>query len=277
MNAEKIFLDYAEGYDRSNGKIELKIVHTLAVAEVMDRLTEALHLTVRQRYLAHICAVFHDIGRFEQIRRYNTFLDHLSVDHAWMSCEVLKQEGFLRELEEKEQRQILTAIQNHNRLQIEEGLDEETLLFCKLIRDADKSDIFRVFACEDMVDTMGETEEQVAQETVTDAVFWSIMEHRCVKKEERQTGLDTWVTFLGFFFDFNFKESIGFLMEKKYYRKPFDRVVFTDPETDRRIRLILEEVEAYIRAELAGKEQRSALTDNNTVQSTQKLLHAARR
>ena len=43
MDAEKIFLDYAEGYDRSNGKIELKIVHTLAVAKGMDRLTEALH------------------------------------------------------------------------------------------------------------------------------------------------------------------------------------------------------------------------------------------
>lgn len=246
MNAKEIFLDYAGGYDRSNGKIELKIVHTLAVADVMDRLTAALRLTERQRYLAHICGVFHDIGRFEQVRRYDTFLDHLSVDHAELSCEVLEQEGFLRELEAREQRQVLTAIRNHNRFQIEEGLDEETLLFCKLIRDADKSDIFRVFACENMADTMGETEAQVAKETVTDVVFQSIMEHRCVKKEERRTGLDKWVSFLGFFFDFYFKESIGFLMEDRYYRQPFDRVSFEDPETDRRIALILKEIESYI-------------------------------
>lgn len=252
MDAKKIFLNYAESYDRSNGKIELKIVHTLAVAEVMDRLTETLHLTERQRYLAHICAVFHDIGRFEQIKRYDTFLDHLSVDHAELSCEVLEQEGFLRELEEKEQKQILTAIRNHNRFQIEDGLDEETLLFCKLIRDADKCDIFRVFACEDMVDTMGETEAQVAQETVTDVVFQSIMEHRCVKKEERQTGLDKWVSFLGFFFDFYFKESLEFLMENRYYRQPFDRVVFTDPETAEKVKRILEEVEEYIKAQISG-------------------------
>lgn len=259
MDAEKIFLDYAEGYDRSNGKIELKIVHTLAVAKVMDRLTEALHLTERQRYLAHICAVFHDIGRFEQVRRYDTFLDHLSVDHAWMSCEVLKKEGFLGELKERERQQVLTAIQNHNRFQIEEGLDEETLLLCKLIRDADKSDIFRVFACEDMVDTMGETEEQVARETVTDAVFQSILEHRCIKKEERQTGLDKWVTFLGFFFDFYFKESMAFSMEDGYYRKPFDRVAFADPETGRRIQMILEEVENYIRTELMSPAEKIIL------------------
>ncbi len=248
MEAEKIFLDYAGRYDRSNGKIQLKIVHTLAVADAMDRLTEALPLTERQCHLAHICAIFHDIGRFEQVRRYDTFLDHLSVDHAQLGCQVLEQEGILEELTGGERRMVLTAIRNHNRFQIEEGLDEETLLLCKLIRDADKCDIFRVFACEDMVDTMGETEEQVARETVTDAVYDSIFAHRCVKKEVRKTGLDKWVSFLAFFFDLYFKESIRLLAENKYYRKPFDRVVFSDPETEKRVRRILEEIEAFIAA-----------------------------
>ena len=97
MNAEAIFLKYTDRYDRSNGKIELKILHTLEVAKVMDRLTKKLHLDRETREIAHICAVFHDIGRFEQVRRYDTFLDHLSVDHAELGCEVLKEEGFFRE------------------------------------------------------------------------------------------------------------------------------------------------------------------------------------
>lgn len=250
MDAKKIFLEYAGRYDRNNGKINLKIVHTLAVADLMDQLTRALNLTEYERNLAHICAVFHDIGRFEQVRRYNTFLDHLSVDHAQLGCQVLEQEGILKELSEKDQKMILTAVRNHNRFQIEEGLDEETLLLCKLIRDADKCDIFRVFACEEMVDTMGETDEQVARETVTDVVFESILEHRCVLKEERQTGLDKWVSFLAFFFDLYFTESVRLLMKEKYYRRPFDRVVFTDPETDRRIKIILREIEDYIEGKI---------------------------
>lgn len=102
MNAEAIFLKYTDRYDRSNGKIELKILHTLEVAKVMDRLTKKLHLDGETCEMAHICAVFHDIGRFEQVRRYDTFLDHLSVDHAELGCEVLKQEGFLAELPEAE-------------------------------------------------------------------------------------------------------------------------------------------------------------------------------
>ena len=43
----------------------------------------------RLRRLAHLCAVYHDIGRFEQLRRYDTFLDHLSVDHAQLGCEAV--------------------------------------------------------------------------------------------------------------------------------------------------------------------------------------------
>lgn len=253
MNAKKVFLEYANRYDRSNGKIELKIVHTLAVADIMAQLTKALKVTEHARFLADICAVFHDIGRFEQVTRYHTFLDHLSVDHAELGCEVLEQEGILNELSDGDRRMVLTAIRNHNRFRIEDGLDEETHLLCRLIRDADKCDIFRVFACEDMVDTMGETKEQVSEETITDVVFESILEHRCVRKEERCTGLDKWVSFLAFFFDFYFTESLELLIENRYYRKPFDEVTFRDPETDRRVRLILEEVEDYIAQRISQK------------------------
>ena len=138
MNAEQIFLDYTSRSDDSNGKIKLKIIHSLAVADGIDKLTAALHLSEHQRYLAHICAVFHDIGRFEQVKRYNTFVDSKSVDHAALGCEVLEEEGFLNDLEAEDRNSIITAIRNHNQFVIEEGLDEETLLLCKLIRDADK-------------------------------------------------------------------------------------------------------------------------------------------
>ena len=172
------FLEYADRYDRSNGMIELKVVHTLRVAEVMDRITAALDLPDETRYLAALCAVFHDIGRFEQVTRYGTYNDRRSVDHAALSCEVLRENGFLDDLNDKQRRMVLTAIGNHNKLAIDDGLDEETLLLAKLIRDADKVDIFRVFAEEKMIDTMGETVEMVERETMTDEVFECFMSHR---------------------------------------------------------------------------------------------------
>lgn len=248
--AKEIFYEYASHYDCENGKIKLKIIHTMAVADVMEQLTELCGLPERIRNLAGVCAVFHDIGRFEQVIQYDTFLDHLSRDHADLGCEVLVSEHFLEFLPEREQQQVLTAIRNHNKFQIEEGLDEETLLLCKLIRDADKCDIFRVFACEDMVDTMGETYEQVAEETVTDEVYDTIFRHETVLKTIRKTGLDIWIGFLAFFFDLYFDESIRILQKQKYYLQPFERITFTLPETRKKVQEIREEVEAYIASRL---------------------------
>lgn len=249
-HAKEIFLTYANKYDRTNGKIELKIVHTMAVAEVMEQLTALCEFPKRVCNLAGVCAVFHDIGRFEQVTQYDTFLDHLSRDHADLGCEVLAKENFLDFLPEREQQMVLTAIKNHNKFKIEDGLDEETLLLCKLIRDADKCDIFRVFACEEMVDTMGETYEQVAQETVTKEVYDTIFRHETVLKTIRKTGLDIWVGFLAFFFDLYFDESIRILQMQKYYMQPFNRIQFALPETERQVREIREEVERYIASRL---------------------------
>ena len=74
MDAMENFLAYAGRYDTNDAKIHLKIVHTQAVDAVMERLSEALGLDGRMCGLAHLCAVYHDIGRFEQLRRYDTFL-----------------------------------------------------------------------------------------------------------------------------------------------------------------------------------------------------------
>ena len=45
-------------------------------------------------------------------------------------------------------------------------------------------------------DTTGFSAEQVGQEAVSDVVYESILGHYCIKKQERKTGLDVWVSFL---------------------------------------------------------------------------------
>lgn len=71
-----------------------------------------------------------------------------------------------------------------------------------------------------------------------------IMDHRCVEKEKRKTELDIWMTFLGFFFDLNFKRSFRIAKEQGYYRQPFEKIYFTKAQAQ--IDRILNEVEQYI-------------------------------
>ena len=246
MNYEKIFMDYVHRFDDlKNSKIDLKVKHSMEVTKVMDYLVSQMKVSDHFKELAHITAIFHDIGRFEQVKRYNTFYDGISVDHALLGLEVLKKEKLL-DLEDHDLYMVYTAIKNHNRYKIEDGLDQDTELLCKLIRDADKCDIFRVFATEDMVDTMGETIEQVSKETITPIIYEDILKHISIDKDKRKTGLDKWIGFLGFIYDLNFKQSIEYLRINRYYRMPFDSIVFEDEKTRNEISILLNDLEKYL-------------------------------
>jgi hypothetical protein len=111
----------------------------------MDRLTASLDLEDHERHCAAVVALFHDLGRFEQYRRFGTFRDADSVNHAHLGVRVLTEEGLLRDADPVDRTVILRAIALHNRFILPEGLDRRSSLLGRLIRDADKLDIWRVF------------------------------------------------------------------------------------------------------------------------------------
>lgn len=125
--------------------ILLKEEHTHRVCDNMDILTESLALPENDRLLAAAVALFHDVGRFEQYRKYRTFKDAASENHAAIGARVLAENGVLRILPPDEQTTVIRAIALHNVYHIPDGLTERDLLFLRLIRDADKLDIWRVF------------------------------------------------------------------------------------------------------------------------------------
>ena len=245
------FQEYTKHYNTNDAKVHLKIVHTYHVAEVMEEICRRRKIQGRLADLAWLCALFHDIGRFEQLRRYGTFSDGTSIDHAALGCQILQEEAFLCRLPRQDQELILTAIRNHNQYAIETGLSDEAQTLCHLIRDADKCDIFRVFATDDLNDVTGCSEDEAAAQTISPLVAQAVYSHRCVRRDERRTGLDFWVSFLGFFFDMAYPESIAIAREQGYYRIPFDRTHFLREDTAALIARLLQETEQYCKSRLA--------------------------
>lgn len=133
----------AEGED--SRPYAVKEEHTRKVCENILLVAESLGLDEGRSAVAETVALFHDVGRFPQYRQYKTFRDSLSVNHAALSAKVLLEENVLAELPEEERKVIAGAVTLHNVLALPEGLDDETALFTRLIRDADKLDIWRVF------------------------------------------------------------------------------------------------------------------------------------
>lgn len=142
------FDKYAAGFygddDFVNANIKLKQEHSHRVCKEMRYLTRRLGLGENQRRIADTIALFHDVGRFEQFVRYRTYSDTKSISHSLLGVEILRRTNTLDGVDEGEKKLIEKAIEYHGIKELPEDLNGDCLLLSKLIRDADKLDIFRV-------------------------------------------------------------------------------------------------------------------------------------
>jgi hypothetical protein len=125
--------------------IRLKIDHTRRVCSNMQLLASGEGLSPQEALIAAAVALLHDVGRFPQYRRWRTFRDSKSDNHARLSVEAIRKHAILAALTAGEQQLIEEAVRFHNLLTVPSRMKSPTALFLRLIRDADKLDIWRVF------------------------------------------------------------------------------------------------------------------------------------
>ena len=87
-SAKEVFEQYLDGYDRENDKVRLKIVHTYGVVTQSMEIARRMRLPSEDIELARIIALLHEIGRFEQLRRFDSFQPD-TMDHALYGVEIL--------------------------------------------------------------------------------------------------------------------------------------------------------------------------------------------
>lgn len=142
--AQQVFNHYVHKYNINDDKVALKISHTYRVMQRCQEIAESLKLEQEDIELAGLIGLLHDIGRFEQLRRYDSFIDNKTVDHAALGIEILFNDGLIElfDIDKQYYSLIKTAVFNHNKYEIEPDLDNHTYLHCQIIRDGDKIDIF---------------------------------------------------------------------------------------------------------------------------------------
>ncbi|MBN2384780.1 HD domain-containing protein [bacterium] len=142
------FSHYVQSFQGYQSKIrrniDLKEQHTRRVVLEIIAIGKKLSLTRDELRLAEIIALLHDLGRFEQFARYQTFKDQASENHAALGITIIKKQGVLESFEPMYQDIILQAIKNHNQPYLPPDMTGPILFYSKLIRDADKLDIWRV-------------------------------------------------------------------------------------------------------------------------------------
>ena len=137
---------YVDTFRGADGKLppmmELKRIHTAHVVANARLIAEGEGFDAETARACDAAALLHDTGRYEQLKRYNTFRDADSIDHAVFSHDIVKEKGWLDGDPQCEA--ILTAVLVHNRRDVPDDLDPLTEAAVHTVRDADKLDIYRV-------------------------------------------------------------------------------------------------------------------------------------
>lgn len=233
-----------------NANIELKDVHSKKVCEEILYLAEQLGLDENQKRIAEVIGLYHDIGRFRQFKLHRTYNDPKSVPHSDLGLEILKEYDLLGELDEREAELIVAAIEHHADKQLPEGLKGDKLLYCQLIRDADKIDIYRVvteYYEEYARDPDGfKIEIELPDEPwYSDEVYQKILAGGRISYKILKTWNDCKLVQLSWVYDMNFGATLRRVKEKKYLEKIID--FLPDTEDIRKLgKVVLEYVEKRI-------------------------------
>lgn len=140
--------DYMKSYYNEDAEIQkamlLKEAHTGRVQKIARDLAVHLGLSDEDVALAELIGLLHDVGRFRQFTVYRTFKDHLSEDHAAAGLKLMEEKRLLDGLLPWEASLVRFAVLWHNKKAIGPAPDACHLGFAKMIRDADKLDIYHV-------------------------------------------------------------------------------------------------------------------------------------
>ena len=148
VNLQQWFDTYLKGMYGSdefiNANLKLKEEHCIRTASEMRYLADSLNLPQEEKYLAEAIGLLHDIGRFEQFVVYQTYNDGRSTNHGRLGIKVLREDFVLEGIDQQEMSVIETSVEYHGVKLVPSGLSGKRLQFTRLIRDADKIDIFVV-------------------------------------------------------------------------------------------------------------------------------------
>lgn len=213
---------YKESANRDDQKnYILKEVHTHEVCKHIDHICRGLCIIDDSDILiAEAIGLFHDIGRFPQYAQYKTFRDNISVNHGVVGADILVQNGLLKKLLPVEQSWIIDSVKFHNAFKLPRINDPKGIFFLKLIRDADKLDIFRVVleqyeaSIENRASAVGDGLADNSE--VTDEIAGDILKGRIPCYTRLKTLNDYKLMQMSWVYDINFSITLQRFMENGY-------------------------------------------------------------
>ena len=225
---KKWFYDYVAtfytGDNLYDDNIRLKECHTRRICGDIVMLADKLGLSEQQKIIAQTTGLFHDVGRFEQYKRFHSYNDVGTINHALLGLEVLADKKILDCLIADEKKLIESAIRFHGDRELPKNLDKETEFFAKLIRDFDKLDIYYVMA--ERLDDLKKNPEKYmttlgypAKEGYSQHIVQAVLEDKMIDYKDFKSINDMIVAIIGWISDVNFAPVLEEIKNRCYLEK----------------------------------------------------------
>ena len=216
-----IFDEYVMKYDMNERMIAYKYNHSYRVVHQAEEICRSINTDTVERDLASFIALVHDIARFRQWTEFKTFDDRKSFDHGDEGASILFEEGMIHEFNvNKDDYEIIKkAVRNHNKLNIEDNLNDRELLHAKIVRDADKIDILYSFSTNRLLEI-----EEDEGAGISDEVRDDFLNHNLVKKENVKNKNDRLLMLISLIYDINYDYSIDRIKNEKYVEKFYEHI-----------------------------------------------------
>lgn len=252
QEAKEVFEKYLQKFDMEEDKLKLKKLHTYKTMELVSYITENEKINEEDSNLALLIALLHDIGRFKQYEMIHSFND-LEISHAKLAVEYLFDEEHIKDFIETRHYDniIKSAILHHSDYKLPEDLSSKELLHCKIIRDVDKLDNFRVKNEEKIETLLDISKEELGEIFMSDAIYDTVMNSQLIESKNRKTKMDMWISWIAFMFDLNFKSSYKYLYENDSVNSNINRITYTNDNTSKKMRLIQKHCKEYISRKIA--------------------------
>ena len=218
--------------------------HSLRVVANSLSLAKVLLQTEEERRIATVNALFHDLGKASLIAK-NIEPVNIQRDHATVSAKIIQQSEFYQGLSEEVQLIILKSVENHNILKLSKLDTEQQTLFARLLRDADKLDIFdssyRFFKERYGIQPIITIDLNNSTE-VSEKILKSILAGKTASVEDMKSMNDYKLLLISMAFDLNFKYTFRIMSEKQYIQKIYETLPKRDLiiEVYRNIKLFVE-------------------------------------
>ena len=239
-NCEEFFNLYAITDGKVRLMCERKIVHTREVAKNSLYLAKSLDFSEYDSDLAWAIGYLHDFARFGQAVLTQSFKDSDKYNHAFNGASLLFDYGMIEGIIENyddicdEDKIVMKkAIYHHGDLTLPEGLTAREKLFCEIIREADKIDIFRAIISTGYEIMYGATKEEIAKTDISPEIEVAFYNYTTADYKKRRTLADFLLAHQCLFFGLTMKEGKRKAVEDGYLKK-MTEIEFINPKTQER-------------------------------------------